>query len=148
MLAILTAPYFFLYPTAEFYGSESDYFTNHIIWSEYTGAEVYVEGENSDTDIMENGKFHKYKLPNLIKYGMNTAEKTNSVPDSIQNFTVVFYTSSQTPKKFTPIELSYNGKNFYFEWNGNNYVIDDESSATIIDEINVVLNGEKETEEE
>lgn len=147
LLAVLTAPYFFLFPTESFYnGQKTDFFTNHIVWDEYINAEIYLS-DAPDTDIMVTGPedHFDYRLVNAFRDGINYADRTKEKDIGKEQYKIIFYKSGNDAKKLDAIIIKEKNNNLYFEYDGNFYSIGEKYTETIKDIMYEHLNPQPDT---
>ncbi len=141
LLAFFTAPYLFLLPTSSIYGGQTESFTNHIVWSDYIQAEVYLADapEDNITEV-ESGEHYDYVLVSSFRDGINTAKKERRELPENWKYKVVFKKQGAEEKKLEPILIYEVGGNFYFEWNGRCYVINESCREEMKQEVYEHLN--------
>ncbi|MEL7656342.1 MAG: hypothetical protein AAGU75_10600 [Bacillota bacterium] len=122
-LAIFTAPYIFLYPSALANGDSWDqlnFMTNHIVKIDEFRLEVTDNQDNSGkTYIMSR---YEYEMKSAI----NQAEKIsgNNAIKFEPDYTLNFYNRDYTVKREMPIQID--GEKGYFEYENVLYAMDEE----------------------
>jgi len=133
LLAVLTAPYFFLFPTESFYnGQKTEFFTNHIVWDEYINAEIYLP-DAPDIDIMatEPEDHFDYRLVNAFRDGINYADRTREKDIGKEVYRIVFYKAGNDAKRLDAITVKEKNSKLYFEYDGKAYLIGEEYTDRI-----------------
>lgn len=137
VLAIFTAPYLFLIPSASEYGN----FTNHIVWEDYTRAELYLS-DDPEKDILsdDSGRTFDYVLVSTFRDGINTADRVKKdLPDNWK-YKIVFNKQNSERTEMEEILIYEYGGNLYFEWKNKCYVIDESDREEIKSSLNEHLN--------
>lgn len=137
VLAVLTAPYLFLVPSETEHGN----FTNHIVWSEYTRAELYLK-DDPEKDILsdDSGKTFDYVLVSTFRDGINTADRAQKDLPENWEYKIVFHKQNSERTAMDEILIYEYGGNFYFKWKNKCYVIDESGREEIKSELNEHLN--------
>lgn len=147
VLAIVTAPYLFLFPTTALYGGTAESFTNHIVWDDYINAELYLESD-LQTDVLapdEEGRFD-YVTVSAFRDAINSAEKIGKKQEGALKYTLIFYTTGENSTKMDKIEIFERNQKLFFEWKGKNYSILDEDVQNIYDRMNSLKEENKDIE--
>jgi len=122
-LAVFTAPYIFLYPSALINGSSWDqlhFMTNHIVKTDEFRLEVT---DNTNTD----GKTYiMYRYEGEMKDAVNQAKKItgNNTIKFEPDCTLNFYNRDYTDKREISVQLK--SKEGYFKYKGDIYLMDQE----------------------
>ena len=149
LLAVLTAPYFFLIPTETFFGGQTENFTNHFVWENYIYAELYLdEDEANDILKVESGDAFNHEVVNVLRDCINTANKTKNKSFDEWEYKVVFYRIGLNENKLDEILIFEENGELYFNFNSKTYVIEKEHKDVLLDGIDNVLNPPDTDEEE
>lgn len=141
LLAVLTAPYLFLYPTSGIYGGQVESFTNHIVWGDYVSGEVYLaDSPEDDIMVVKSGEHFDYGLISAFRDAVNTAERTDKTLPKEWKYKVVFSRQEAGKKSMEPICIFESGGSLIFEWNGRVYCVDNSSAQLLIQRVNEHIN--------
>lgn len=132
-LAVFTAPYILLYPSALMNGNtwdELDFFTNHIVKREAFNLEVAINKDSSNNQ--EEKAINMELYSNDMSDAINQAEKIsgNSTINSEPDYTLIFYNRDYTKSIEIPFLIDNNRG--YFEYENDWYATDQKSIQSFL----------------
>ncbi len=144
ILAVVTAPYLFLVPTATLNGYASDNFTNHFVYDSYIQAELYL-ADDLQTDVLsvKEGEHFKYDVVSVFRDAINLADKSKKSELGDIKYKIVFYKTGENANKLDEIIIYQNNSKMYFEWDESTFQIKDKNVQLIFDAVDSIKNPEK-----